>query len=152
LKTTLAEDLGIDPGPKLRTLHERILRQEALDIARSARSTAVATVITMNKRDEVSAQSVVACLRARSGRTYPLTAATTRIGRLADSDVVLDDGDVSRNHAVISDTGTSYVITDLRSANGVYVQDQRIRGSAVLADGDRIRICNHELVFEVRPG
>ncbi len=38
LKTTLAEDLGIDPGPKLRTLHERILRQEALDIARSARA------------------------------------------------------------------------------------------------------------------
>jgi len=47
-----------------------------------------------------------------------MTAATTRIGRLADGDVVLDDGDVSRNHAVISDTGTSYVISDLRSANG----------------------------------
>jgi SARP family transcriptional regulator, regulator of embCAB operon len=51
---------------------------------------------------------------------------------------VLDDVDVSRNHAVISDTGTSHVITDLRSANGVYVQGQRISGSVVLTDGDRV--------------
>ncbi len=54
---------------------------------------------------------------------YPLIGAATRIGRLADNDVVLDDAEVSRHHAVISDTGTSFVITDLRSANGVHVQE-----------------------------
>ena len=41
LKTTLADDLGIDPGPTLRALHERILRQEPLDVKRAARTTAV---------------------------------------------------------------------------------------------------------------
>jgi len=40
----------------------------------------------------------------------------TRNGRLADNDVVLDDAEVSHHHAVVSDTGTSFVITDLRSA------------------------------------
>ena len=34
LKTNLAENLGIDPGPTVRALHERILRQEALNTAR----------------------------------------------------------------------------------------------------------------------
>jgi pSer/pThr/pTyr-binding forkhead associated (FHA) protein len=68
---------------------------------------------------------------------------------LADNDVVLDDVEVSRHHAVVSDTGTSFVITDLRSANGVYVEGRRIRGSVALADGDRIRICHLEFVFEV---
>lgn len=151
LKSTLAEDLGIDPGPKLRALHERVLRQESLDTARNARATAKASVVTLNQRKEATAESAVACLRAQSGRIYPLPGATTRIGRLADNDIVLDDIDVSRHHAVVSDTGTSYVITDLRSANGVFVGGNRIRGSAVLADGDAVRISTHEFVFEIRP-
>jgi pSer/pThr/pTyr-binding forkhead associated (FHA) protein len=37
----------------------------------------------------------------------------------------------------------------LRSANGVYVADQRVRGSASLVNGDRIRICDHEFTFEI---
>lgn len=37
LKTSLAEDLGVDPGPKVRTLYEQVLRQQALD-TRSPRS------------------------------------------------------------------------------------------------------------------
>jgi pSer/pThr/pTyr-binding forkhead associated (FHA) protein len=100
----------------------------------------------------VTAQSAGAVLQAVSGRSYELTSAATRIGRLDDNDVVLaDDETVSRHHAVISDTGISFVITDLRSANGVYVADQRIRGSVALADGDRIRICTHDFVFQIRP-
>ena len=35
----LADDLGIDPGPTLRALHERILRQEPLDVKKAARTT-----------------------------------------------------------------------------------------------------------------
>jgi pSer/pThr/pTyr-binding forkhead associated (FHA) protein len=50
---------------------------------------------------------------------------------------------------VVSDTGTNFVITDLRSANGVYVRDRRIRGSVPLSDGDRIRIGHREFVFEL---
>ena len=56
---------------------------------------------------------------------------------------------VSRYHAVIVDTGNSFVITDLQSANGVDVGDRRIRISATLADGDRICICGHEFTFEM---
>jgi DNA-binding SARP family transcriptional activator len=151
LKTTLAEDLGIDPGPSIRALHARILRQEGLDIKRVARLTAADTIITLNQRTAVTAQPAVACLRALSGGSYPITGAATRIGRLADNDIVLDEVDVSRHHAVVSDTGISFVITDLRSANGVYVQGQRIRGSVALADGDRIGIGRREFVFKIGP-
>jgi SARP family transcriptional regulator, regulator of embCAB operon len=149
LKTTLADDLGIDPGPSIRALHEQVLRQEVLDIKRAARLTAADTVSTLGPRSAVTAQLAAACLRALSGRSYPLTTAAIRIGRLADNDIVLDDAEVSRHHAVVSDTGTSFVITDLRSANGVYVKGQRIRGSVALADGDRIQICHHEFIFEM---
>jgi SARP family transcriptional regulator, regulator of embCAB operon len=42
------------------------------------------------------------------------------------------------------------VISDLRSANGVHVGGERIRTSVTLADGDRIRVCDHEFVFEMQ--
>jgi pSer/pThr/pTyr-binding forkhead associated (FHA) protein len=50
-------------------------------------------------------------------------------------------------HAVVIDTGTSFVLSDLRSANGVDIGGERIRSSVTLAHGDRIRICDHEFVF-----
>jgi SARP family transcriptional regulator, regulator of embCAB operon len=149
LKTTLAEDLGIDPGPTLRALHERILRQEPLEVKQVARATAKRAVATLERRTRASQQSAVAGLRDDAGSLYPLRAAATRIGRLPDNDIVLDDATVSRYHAMIVDTGNSIVITDLRSANGVHVAGNRIRGSAALTDGDRIRISDHEFTFEI---
>ena len=152
LKTALADDLGIDPGPTLRGLHQRILRQEPLDIKEAARATAKHVVATLQRRPKVAQESAVAQLRDAAGRRYPLRGAATRIGRLADNDIVLDDDSVSRHHAVIVDTGNSFVITDLQSANGVDVADRRIRTSETLADGDRIRICGHEFTFEIGGG
>ena len=151
LKTTLADDLGIDPGPTVRALHERILRQESVDVKKAAKTTAAHTVHDIDMRTSVNASSVVASLRASSGRVHPLRATATRIGRLSDNDIVLDDANVSRHHAVIIDTGTSFVITDLRSANGVNVRGERIRGTATLGDGDHIGICDHEFTFEIEP-
>jgi SARP family transcriptional regulator, regulator of embCAB operon len=149
LKTMLADDLGIDPGPTLRGLHQRILRQEPLDIKQAARATAKRAAATLQRRPEGAQESAVAQLRDAAGRRYPLRGAATRIGRLSDNDVVLDDDTVSRHHAVIVDTGNSFVITDLQSANGVDVADQRVRTSALLADGDHICICGHEFTFEI---
>jgi DNA-binding SARP family transcriptional activator len=151
LKTTLADDLGIDPGPTVRALHQRILRQESLDVKKAARTTAVHDVRAIDLRTAVDASASVGALRSASGRAYPLLATATRIGRLPDNDIVLDDANVSRHHAVIIDTGTSFVITDLRSANGVDVRGERIRGTATLGNGDRIRICDHEFTFEIEP-
>jgi DNA-binding SARP family transcriptional activator len=149
LKTALADDLGIDPGPTLRALYQRILRQEPLYVKHAARATAKRAAATIQQRTKGAEESAVAQLRDASGMRYPLLGAATRIGRLSDNDIVLDDDTVSRHHAVIVDTGNSFVITDLQSANGVDVADQRIRTSATLADGDRIRICGHEFMFEI---
>ena len=152
LKTTLADDLGIDPGPTVRALHERILRQESLDVKKAAKTTAVHTVHDIDMRTSVErlvgagqpARGVRdGCIRCRrrppgsGGSPTTTSCSTTR--------------NVSRHHAVIIDTGTSFVITDLRSANGVDVRGERIRGTATLADGDQIRICDHEFTFEIKP-
>ena len=152
VKTTLADDLGIDPGQTLRDLNERILRQDPLDVKKSATTTAVGTITVLDQRTMVSGQKVVAFLQAASGRSYPLQSAATRIGRLSDNDIVLDSANVSRHHAVIVDTGTNYIINDLKSSNGVHVQFERIRAAATLNDGDHVRICDHEFTFRINPG
>jgi SARP family transcriptional regulator, regulator of embCAB operon len=148
LKTVLAEDLGIDPGPTVESLHMRILRQERLDTKQVAKTTAARTLTTAHTA--FVRQSAVAGLRDAAGRHYPLQAPATRIGRLADNDIVLNDDEVSRYHAVIIDTGSSFMITDLRSFNGVSVEGRRLHPSAALADGDRIRICGHAFTFELQ--
>ncbi len=150
LKATLADDLGIDPAPTVQALYGRVLRQQPLDVKRVARTTAIHTATALDQRTAISGASSVALLRDATGNEYPLVAAATRIGRLSDNDIVLDDANVSRHHAVVIDTGTSFVISDLRSANGVDVGGERIRASVTLADGDRIRICDHQFVFEMQ--
>ncbi len=152
VKATLADELGIDPGPTLRTLNERILRQEQLDARKSAKTTAAGVITVLDQRTMVSGQKAVACLTTDSGRSYPLQAAATRIGRLGDNDIVLESPNVSRHHAVIVDTGTSYIINDLRSSNGVHVQHQRIRSTATLHDGDHVRICDYHFTFHTAGG
>ena len=153
LKTTLADGLGIDPGPTVSALHERILRQEPVVAKRSTLTTHKQSVYHTESDIAVGAAYPVAWLRDRTGRQYPLNGASTRIGRHADNDIVFDDDtDVSRYHAVIIDTGAGFVIYDSKSTNGVEVQRRRIRGSAPLADGDLIRIGSREYTFQIRPG
>jgi SARP family transcriptional regulator, regulator of embCAB operon len=152
LKSNLAEHLGIDPGPTVRSLHERILRQEPLDPKGTAQTTATRRVADLAPHTGTFAgPTAVAELRSKDGQRYRLEG-STRIGRRTDNDIVLDDDDVSRYHAVVIDTGSSFVVSDLRSTNGVHVRGRRIRSSATLAAGDHIRIGGHEFTFEIRVG
>lgn len=82
LKTTLADDLGIDPSVTLSDLHGRILRQEPLDVKQAVRSTAAETMVSMAHRSATGRSVAAAQLRATSGQCFALTGAATRIGRL----------------------------------------------------------------------
>ena len=79
------------PAPPLQALYERILRQEPLDVKRVARTTAIHTANSLDRRTAASAASSAARFATRPAHEYPLMAAATRIGRLPDNDIVLDD-------------------------------------------------------------
>ena len=74
-----------------------------------------------------------------SGRTFYLDKPVLSIGRLASNDIWLADPFVSRQHCVIRNEDGRYVIEDLNSANGTYVDGERIH-SRLLEDGSQIRI------------
>lgn len=68
------------------------------------------------------------------------------IGRADDNQIRLKSGDISRRHAMISVANGAYLLRDLQSQNGTYVNGQRV-AEHVLAEGDRVRVGNIELVF-----
>lgn len=74
--------------------------------------------------------------------------ATAMIGRLDTCDISIREQHVSRQHAVINYRDGVFMITDLGSVNGVYVNDQRITEPFPLAAGDTIRLYVPELRFE----
>jgi SARP family transcriptional regulator, regulator of embCAB operon len=151
LKTRLAEDLGIDPGAKLRELYEQVLRQEPVDVRQAAQTHAedtIASSVAVEGDATAVRLPVAAALRGADGQRYTLAGPVTRIGRNSDNDIVLSDVKVSRHHAVITASGTAFVITDLGSVNGVRVRGQRIEHSAALFAGDRIRIGEQEFTLE----
>lgn len=151
LKTSLAEDLGVDPGPKVRTLYEQVLRQQALDTRVVVQAAAGDIIRALEHSPGMTDRSPRAAIRDAAGHRSPLGRLPLRIGRSKSNDMVLPDGKVSPYHAVIVNTGESFMITDLRSVNGVYVRGRRITTTATLNDGDHIRIGDHELTFEVIP-
>jgi hypothetical protein len=81
------------------------------------------------------------------GREYPIATTGVVIGRDASCDVVVPDAEVSRRHAEIVPAQAGYVLTDL-STNGVFVNGDRVKYSALLGRGDVIRLGPEEFRFD----
>jgi len=73
------------------------------------------------------------------------------IGRRANNDVVVDNLAVSGHHAKIDSVGDGFVLIDLQSKNGSFVNEQIIN-SHWLKNGDVINIGKHSLVFNYTAG
>jgi pSer/pThr/pTyr-binding forkhead associated (FHA) protein len=78
--------------------------------------------------------------------THPVT-----IGRLPDNRLVIDNPAVSGRHARVYREGSHYVLEDLKSTNGTFVNDKPIARHTLL-DGDVILVGKHTLVFAHQDG
>ena len=76
-----------------------------------------------------------------------LTQAATTIGRLPDNNVQIDNLAVSAHHAKISWEQDHYVVEDLGSLNGTFVNNERV-GKASLKHGDQVKIGKHVVEFK----
>lgn len=80
------------------------------------------------------------------GRRHLLGVEPISIGRGSDNTMVLESDSVSRKHAVIRAVGETFLIEDLESTNGTYVNDALVRNH-VLKKGDQIKIGDTILKF-----
>jgi pSer/pThr/pTyr-binding forkhead associated (FHA) protein len=69
------------------------------------------------------------------------------IGRHPDCSIVIDDPSVSRRHARITEKNGKYLLEDLRSRNGTYLNRRMIQQSTRLLRGDQIGICDALFTF-----
>jgi pSer/pThr/pTyr-binding forkhead associated (FHA) protein len=73
------------------------------------------------------------------GRTYPLTSRANTLGRGTACEICLPDKTVSRRHCQISWGGIAYVLQDLNSSNGTFLNGEQIQ-EAFLHDGDMLQV------------
>jgi serine protease Do len=110
------------------------------------------TVLTVDlpvaaRQDDASAPMLVITDGPRAGERFPV-AAELSVGR-ENADIVLDDGEVSRRHAVVRRADGALEISDANSANGTFVNGTRIDGTQRLTDGDLVRMGKTTMKVEV---
>ena len=81
-------------------------------------------------------------------KLYPLVTGVNSIGRLPDNAVVIRDEHISRRHcAIIIHRDGQAEVHDVASKNGTVLNDAKIAGPTRIRPGDRIRLCNRDLIF-----
>jgi sigma-B regulation protein RsbU (phosphoserine phosphatase) len=78
----------------------------------------------------------------------PLQGPAVSIGRASDCSIPIKDRYLSRRHAEIIAEGNAWILKDLGSANGTYLNGSRVERDEQLKTGDRIRLGDTEIVFE----
>ncbi len=72
---------------------------------------------------------------------------TNSLGRHPNNSIQLLDRIVSKEHCIIEQRGVPYVLRDLGSLNGTYINGQRVAGEQLLRDGDEIGLGNTRILF-----
>ena len=77
---------------------------------------------------------------ALSGTAVPLGASPILIGRASDATIVLDDDFVSTHHARLSPNGNHWIVEDIGSTNGTWIDRTRVTTPTVFQPGTKLRI------------
>jgi DNA-binding SARP family transcriptional activator len=144
-RRVLGDELGLDPGAELRAIENAVLQHDPnldwrpIEGNPSDSARGVHTTIVGDEHEVSRAFIVVAGVPRLLGHR-------TTIGRRSANTIVIDDERASREHAVIQADDHAFVLRDLHSTNGVYVNGERVI-EHTLVDGDRISVADTELVF-----
>jgi len=90
---------------------------------------------------------LVALNGALKGHDFRIVDGKNMIGTAADADIVLTDQYMSSRHAVLRHEDGQFILVDLDSTNGTYVNENRV-SKEELIDNDRVRLGRTELKFK----
>jgi pSer/pThr/pTyr-binding forkhead associated (FHA) protein len=76
-----------------------------------------------------------------------LEGARATIGRSGENAVVLRDGSASRVHALVEQLNGGWLLRDLGSRNGTFLNGERIVGDRVLRSGDELKVGDTKIIF-----
>ncbi len=79
------------------------------------------------------------------GKSFPLGPSNILGRSLENCEIALNDSFLSSQHARLELQGDTWVLEDLRSTNGTFVNDMEVRDTAIVEEGDVIRVGRVEL-------
>ena len=92
---------------------------------------------------------LVATLTADDGTMHPLLEEMSTVGRTPANTIALRDVSVSAKHAQVVRTAEGFVIEDVGSRNGTFVNSEKLTEKRLLADGDLVRLGKIILTFNL---
>jgi hypothetical protein len=92
---------------------------------------------------------IVATLTADDGTMHPLLEEEETIGRVPANSIALRDSSVSAHHARVVRTPEGFLIEDVGSRNGTYINSEKLAEKRLLADGDLVRLGKIILTFNL---
>jgi hypothetical protein len=109
------------------------------------------TLVPKRKTTVSRKRSIVGSLTPDSApdNVYALLESEYTIGRSSSHSISIPDGSVSSNHARILRTDKGFVLEDLQSRNGTFVNGEKITDPRLLVDGDLIRVGKIIMTFNV---
>jgi pilus assembly protein CpaF len=140
---------GLGEGvPQARCEPEEPGERGAID-SRGSYSTRLAVVISPASGAKAPAFSIVIHEKGGSERREVFDSAEISVGRVQGNHIVLPKGNVSKRHARLLYRDGRFIVTDLNSTNGTYVNRRRIAQATIVREGDRIYV--GDFVLRVEP-
>ncbi|SFC44620.1 DNA-binding transcriptional activator of the SARP family [Nocardioides terrae] len=140
-REALDEELGLAPSARLQGVHQAVLRQDPrLDPLPALRSLSPRVLTRTTLVDSGGSLRAPAVIGPGGQRLVLDAGVPVVVGRHGDCDLVVDDDQASRRHAEIVWSGAGYLVKDLGSTNGTYVNGRRLDRPHLLSGGDRIEV------------
>ncbi|MFH1184206.1 MAG: FhaA domain-containing protein [Chloroflexota bacterium] len=152
---TVASDAGLrfDNSPTLTFADDPTITSDEFRIVASHSADALGQTQDMqtgadgqHASEELPALPENAFLIVDGVKEFPLTRAVVNIGRRLDNELVVDDPRVSRHHAQLRAIKSRYVVFDLNSSGGTFINGQRT-SQTVLYPGDVISLAGVSLIY-----
>jgi hypothetical protein len=139
-------DLRLDQIPEIELVEDAGITTQSIQVEAFHTRPVGHSTQAMTTIDDRSEKIPTAFLVAQGNRYLPLDRAVTNIGRRRDNTIVLDDSRVSRQHCQIRFRFGQFVLYDLGSRGGTFLNNMRITES-VLRPGDVISLAGVQLVY-----
>src|SRR5678809_1351713 len=96
--------------------------------------------------------SVIISEKGGAERRESFDKSEINVGRVQGNDLMLPKGNVSKHHARLLYRDGRFIVTDLKSTNGTYVNGRKIAQATIVREGDKIYIGDFVLRIESTPG
>jgi hypothetical protein len=136
---TFHADDEIDPG-------DLAVEAQMLDVESAAPAAPQHTAVLPQVESLTSSRPATPNLLC-DNQSYAVLRSPTKIGRLADNDIVLNDKRVSRHHAEVVQQSGRWMVRDTGSTNGTALNGKMIK-EAALKPGDKVSLGGLEVVWE----